>query len=164
MAAATVFGGLFLTGVAVSAASKYEAGKAAKKAHDYNADVAEKRGVYAETQSRLKWKRLIGQQLALYAKAGVDVSSGYPLLVMSQQAAEGELEALNIRYGSQNVADIERYYGKQAKGAGRIGAVSTLLTGLGAFGAMSGGGGGSTTSGTKPISFSSSSKPRLAGY
>ena len=131
--------GLFATGVGLSAAAKYQEGKTAKQAHDYNADVAEQKAAYEEGQSRLRWKRLMGQQLALYAKAGVDISSGSPLLVMSQQAAEGELEALNIRYSGENVANIERWYGKKAKRAGEIGAWSTLLTGGGFMASQYGG-------------------------
>ena len=121
--------GAYFAGVGLSAYGRYQEGKAAKQAHDYNAKIAEQKADYEESQSRQRWKRLIGQQTALYAKAGVDISSGSPLLVLSQQAAEGELEALNIRYAGRNEAELQKWYGKQAKKAGTIAAASTLLTG-----------------------------------
>ena len=132
--------GLFAAGVTLSAVGKYQEGKTAKEAHDYNAKIAEEGGAFEEAESRKRWKRLMGQQLALYAKAGVDISSGSPLLIMSQTAAEAELEALNIRYAGENVADVERWYGKKAKRAGEIGAFSNLLTGAGAYAATQYGG------------------------
>lgn len=57
---------------------------------------------YAEEQSRLKTKQILGRQRVLYAKAGVDISSGSPLEIMASTAAEGEREALMIeRQGTE---------------------------------------------------------------
>jgi hypothetical protein len=141
--------GAYFAGVYMSAVGKYQEGKTQKRAHDYNAERAEEKAAYEEEQSRLRWKRLIGQQQALYAKAGVDISSGSPLLIMSQTAAEGELEALNIRYAGENEAQMQRWYGKRAMQAAKLAAWSTLLTGGGGFAASQYGGrssGGGDTS------------------
>ncbi len=137
--------GAYFAGVYMSAVGKYQEGKTQKHAHEYNAQRAEERSKYEEEQTRLKWKRIIGQQLALYAKAGVDISSGSPLLIMSQTAAEGELEALNIRYAGENEAQMQRWYGKRAMQAAKLAAWSTLLTGGGGYTASNYGGGSSGT-------------------
>lgn len=118
-------------GAYMAAVGKYQEGKAAKQAHDYNAERAEERAAFEEEQSRLRWKRLMGHQLALYAKAGVDIDSGSPLLIMSAQAGEAELEALNIRYAGENEAEMQRWYGKKTFAAGKMAAWSTLLSGAG---------------------------------
>ena len=131
--------GVYFAGVYMSAMGKYQEGKQAKQAHDYNAEVAEQEAAYKEKESRLRFKRIIGRQLSLYAKAGVDISTGSPLLIMSQTAAEGELEALNIRYAGENLANMERWYGKRAKRAGKIAAWSTLLAGGGGYAVYRGG-------------------------
>lgn len=137
--------GAYFAGVYLSAVGKYQEGKQAKQAHDYNAEVAEQKAEYEEAQARKRWKRLMGTQLALYAKAGVDISSGSPLLILSSQAGEAELEALNIRYAGENEASMQRWYGKKAKRAGEIAAWSTLLTGVGGYTARYGGGSGGST-------------------
>jgi len=121
-------------GTALSAVSQYRAGQAQEEAYKYNAGVAEQKGIYEETQSRDKLRKLLSSQKALYAKAGVDMTSGSPLLLMADTAAQGEMEALNIRKGYQSEAKMNRYYGNQAKKAGNIKAGSTFLSGLGSVG------------------------------
>jgi hypothetical protein len=137
-----------LAATAMAAYSSYEQGKTQKDAYDYNARVNEQnakavreKSILDEEQSRERTKRLIGHQRTLYAKAGVDLSSGSPLLNFAETAAEGEEEAMAIRAGGNvganqelNQATLNRFYGQNAKTAGSIGAASTFLSGLGQAG------------------------------
>ncbi len=135
-------------GTGVSALGQIQKGKTEKAAGEYNARVSEanaaaieKKTVYEEEQSRDKLKRLMGTQRALYAKAGVDITSGSPLLVLADTAAEGEKEAKMIRYGGdveatqqKNQARLQRLYGSSAYSSGLIGAGSTFFSGMGQAG------------------------------
>ena len=133
-AALPVLLGVSIAGTALSAVGQYRAGQAASAAHEYSAGIIERRSAQEEELSRERLSKLMASQRALYAKAGVDISSGSPLLVLAETAAEGEKEALAIRRGGKEEATLERYYGKQAKRAGKIGAFSTFLTGMGQAG------------------------------
>ena len=111
--------------------------------------------------------RVGGRLRALLSASGVVPSAGTPLLLQAEQAAESELENLLIgfegRTGVQRArskAELDRLqagvFGQRAgfaRRAGRIGAGTTLLTGLG--GAAIGGagffGGGGTPPGTTSI-------------
>ncbi len=126
--------GLMLAGSTMSAAGTYQSGQAQKEAYEYNANVATEKGKYEEEQSRLRLSRLMGTQRALYAKAGVDLSSGSPLLTLAETAYQGEQEAQNIRRGYKSEATINRFYGVQASKAGTMGAISTFTQGLGQAG------------------------------
>ena len=140
--------GTSLVGTGLSAFGQYRAGQAQKSAYDYNARVAEseagvaKEGAAREEEiHRLKLKRMLGTQRALYGAAGVDITSGSPLLTMMSTAEEGEREAEFIKYGGEveatralNEGKMQRFYGKQASKTGKIGAGSTFFTGLGQAG------------------------------
>ncbi len=126
--------GVAMAGTALSAYGQYRQGQAQAAASEYNAAATEEKGKYEETQARDRLRHLLGTQRALYAKAGVDITSGSPLLVMADTASKGEQEALNIRRGYQTEAGIDRFYAKQYKRAGMIGGGSTFLTGLGTAG------------------------------
>ncbi len=137
-----------VAGTAMSAMGQIRQGQAQKAAYDYNTQVAEQEARVAragaareEEVHREKLNRLLGTQRALYASAGVDISSGSPLLTMMDTASEGEEEARYIRYGGEveatsklNEARLGRFYGGQASRTGRIGAGSTFFTGLGQAG------------------------------
>lgn len=137
-----------LVGTGLSAYGQYRQGQAQQQAYEYNAKVAEANAeaqktetTYEEQQSHERLRRLMGTQRTLYAKAGVDLSSGSPLLVLAETAAEGAEEIQAIRYGGDvaatkelNQARLDRMYGKNTYNAGMIGAGSTFLTGLGQAG------------------------------
>jgi len=136
MAAAIPYIGYALA--ALTAAGSYASAKAQAQAgadeqagNNLQATAIERKGVQDEENSRSRLRRLLASQRAMYAKAGVDISSGSPLTVMADTAAEGEKEALNIRFGAKEEAGFRRFYGKQAATAGRRAAGATLLTGLG---------------------------------
>jgi hypothetical protein len=135
-------------GTAVSAYGQYRQGQAAKAAGDLaeevsiaNAEAARTKAAYEEAIQRDKLKKLMGRTRTLYAKAGVDISEGSPLLMLMEQAEEGERDAQAIRYGGEvnaasslNQGIMAGYQGEQAYNAGMISAGSTFLTGLGQTG------------------------------
>ena len=65
--------------------------------------MARQEGKYEEAASRERLKKLMGTQRSLYAKAGVDISSGSPLLMLAETAAEGEMEALKYQASLPNL-------------------------------------------------------------
>jgi hypothetical protein len=114
----------------VGGISQFEAGQAGKSAYGYNARVAmeESRGKQSEVEQ--KFDRLMGRQASLYAKAGVDISSGSPLLVMTETAREKGQEESDIGRAGREQAALDKYYGKVAAFSGTMGGMSTFLKGL----------------------------------
>ena len=157
------------TAAIISAQNAKRAGEAQQEAYDYNAEVinteAEETGKKyeaAELQHRDKVRRLLATQRALYAKAGVDLTSGSPLAVLGETAEEGEEASLALRHEGavevtrlRNQAQLSRYYGENAAITGRNTAQTTLLSGLGqagmSFAMASKGMWGRGTSSTKTI-------------
>ena len=79
----------------------------------------------------------MSRQRALYGKSGVEIE-GSPLLVMEDTAAQGEMDALAIRWGGDVAAARARSEANlmkmQGRTAGRLGAIqagTTLLSGAG---------------------------------
>lgn len=132
-------------GSLISAKGSRDEGISKSTAYKYNAAINEQNAVAArtkadweETQSREKSRKLLGTQRALYAKAGVDLSSGSPLLVLAETAGEAEGEAQAIRWGGdvavgeqKNMATLNRFYGKAAKKAGNTAMWSGVATAAG---------------------------------
>jgi len=144
--------------VGLSAFGKYQQGQAEDVAYKYNARLLESDAIttrekaeYEAEKSKVETKRLIGEQTIRYAKAGVDISSGSPLMVLAATAAEGKEEEQMIRYTGdveatklRNQARMQRYYGSQAKKVGTLGALSTVLGSAGIMYGMSGVGSAAT--------------------
>ena len=141
---------LVVTAIAstMAAYGSYRQGQYAKRAGEYNAQIAERdaemaaqKAEYDAEASTRKFKMLMGKQRALYSKSGVDISKGSPLLMLTLQAEEAERERQAIYYGGdvasqqeRSRAEMSRFQGEEAAIAGRIGAGSTFLTGLGNVG------------------------------
>jgi len=143
-----------------TAYSSYQQGQAQQSMSSYNALIARQNADLAlqkqelqkmqtkitEQREREKTERFISEQRALYGKGGV-TTEGSPLLVMADTAAQGEVEALAIRYagsmeeaniiaqgsGYRQDAELARMRGGAASKAGSIGAGSALLTGVSQF-------------------------------
>lgn len=129
----------------LSAFSQYQAGEAYEVAGDYNARILEQQAVAArhsaafeEVKQRREARRLKAAQRARYGKAGVVITEGSPLTVLTETAAEAELDALAIRYagevkakGYEAQAEMSRWEGKQRKKAARLGMGRTILSGVG---------------------------------
>jgi hypothetical protein len=132
---------LGVVGGGISAYGQMQSAKVEAAAYKYNASINERNAVqerqkadYDEKQSRKKLATLMSSQRALYAKAGVDLSSGSPLFVLAETASEGEEEAQNIRWfgdvavaEQKNQATLNRFYAKQTVKAGKRAAWSTML-------------------------------------
>jgi hypothetical protein len=145
-----VIAGLVIAGIsaAVAAGGAVYSGVQQSNAADYNAAVAEQDALAAndrakseEDAHRESIRRILATQRALYGKSGLSME-GSPLLVMEDTAAQGELDALTIRYGGdiaaakgRSSANLSRMQGGAAKTASYFQAGSTLLSGAssGAF-------------------------------
>jgi len=126
--------GMAVAGTALSAYSQYRSGKEQKEAYDYNAALELHKAAYEERKSRRETRQLLGRQKALYAKAGVDIASGSPLLSLIDTVEQGEEEAQMIRQRGISAYDINKRYGEEAETAGKVGAISSFLTGVGVAG------------------------------
>ena len=98
---------------AVSAGGTLYAGEQQRKAASYSADVAEQaaraaqeRAAYDEEMHRERIRKTLSTIRSLYGKSGVDMT-GTPLLTLEETAAQGEMDALAIRYGG-NVAAAQK--------------------------------------------------------
>lgn len=125
----SLMSGLSLATSAVSGIGQVIAGRAEKKVYEENAKVALQKAAYEEEKSRKRTKYLLGTQRTLYAKAGVDISSGSPLAFGIYTASEGEKEALMERWGGEVEAKKQERYGRAAMQKGITGGISTFLTG-----------------------------------
>lgn len=143
-----VIAGLILGGTALSAISQKKQGKEERKLYQQRAAVAEEEakavGKAAEHQVRERQKegrRDVARALVLFAKSGVKPKLGTPGLVGKEIEDEyrrdmgfimegGEVEASRLR----SEAGFERRMGKSAYRAGKWGAASTVMSGLGTTG------------------------------
>lgn len=133
-----------VAGAAVSAYGAVRQGQNAKEAAEYNARASEieaaeakRKAAYDAETSSMQFKELMGKQKALYAKAGVDLSSGSPLLTMSFQAEQAERDKQAILYSGKTAeqssltrASLFRDSGSDSQTAGYISGGSTFLSGL----------------------------------
>jgi hypothetical protein len=113
-----------------SGVGQYQSGQAQKSAYNYNAAVALEQSHEQMETSESKFSTLIGRQASLYAKAGVDITKGSPLLVMAHTAAQGGKEQERERAAGQEQATMDRYYGKVAAYTGTTGGITSFLSGL----------------------------------
>lgn len=133
-------GPLKLIGGLVQAYGQVQAGEAAQRAYEFNANQAEQNAAQAqliaaqdERQTRILGRKALGSMRAAYGASGVTLE-GSPMDVLAESAAQAELDALNIKFSGEtkatnlrNQAKILRYQGGQAKSAGYLSASATLL-------------------------------------
>lgn len=131
-------------GTAVAAKGAAQQGKAARQAAEFNAAVQRNQAIAAQQKAdfdakrkREETERLLSLQNARFLKGGVRLA-GTPLLVLTDQAAQGEMDAQAIIYGGKiqaagyrDQATLSIMGGISAEAAGRIKATGTLLTGAG---------------------------------
>jgi hypothetical protein len=109
---------------------QYEQGQEQKSADDYNAQVTLDQMQQKMQTSEAKYSNLIGKQATAYARAGVDIASGSPLLMMAHTAAQSGKEQMSEAQAGDQEAALQRYYGKVAAWSGTIGGISTAISGL----------------------------------
>lgn len=133
--------GLMAAGTGLEALSSIQQGKQANKIAQYNAAVGEQEAVASEEKAafdeamhRDRVKKSISTLRARIGKSGVTSPAQAEAIEASIEA--GELDALAIRHSgaieaarARSGAKLERIRGKSAKRAGRIGAVTSLLSG-----------------------------------
>jgi hypothetical protein len=121
------------TGVASSAVSglgQYESGQEQKAADDYNAAITLQQMNQQMQTSEAKYSSLIGKQAASYARAGVDIASGSPLLQMVHTAQQSATEQESEYQAGTEESALQKYYGKLAAFSGTVGGISTFVSGL----------------------------------
>ncbi len=162
VAFAPLMAGVGLAGAGVSAAGSIEAGNAGQAAAAYRSQVAANNAKIAQTNARmdiqagevaatnqgLKTRAKVGEEKAAQGAAGVDVNTGSAVDVRAGTAEIGMLDALTVRsnaakqaYGQlvnasnyETQSKLDLMEGEQAKKAGEIGAISSLLGGASTVG------------------------------
>ncbi len=128
----------------VGAGGALYAGEQQRKAASYSADIAEQaaraaqaKAAYDEERHRERIRKTLSTIRSLYGKSGVDMT-GTPLLALEETAAQGEMDALAIRYGGdieaarqRSEAALLKMQGKTAQTSSYFEAGSTLLQGAG---------------------------------
>ena len=99
---------------------------------DTQAALVKRRATIEEARTRKTGKRLMGTQRAKFAKAGVRVA-GTPTEVISQTAADIELEALMIRSNAMQEAAALKAGARDIRSAALIRTGGTLLGDLDTF-------------------------------
>lgn len=146
----------------VSAIGSIRQGNAANESAKYNAAQIEQSAGIERAQATIKQedqraqaRSVIGRQLATVAESGTGLS-GSNLDLLGESMYNAEMDALNIRYGSElnavsslNQANVTRREGKNARTAGYLSAASSLASaGAGYMGGRPFSAGSSTTVGT----------------
>ena len=131
-------------GTALSVIGTLRAGSAAEEQSEIEQARAEGqalqeeiRGVEVERLRRKEGEKLKARQIAQFAKGGVRVGEGTPLLVMAETLLDTEEDVLAIKEGTQARAGTFRFtgqtfrsVGKTAKRTSRLKAGSSLLSGI----------------------------------
>lgn len=84
-------------GSGVSAFGQYQQGQNQQATYEYNANIALDKARQEEKISEAKYSKLKGEQRSLMAKAGVDLTSGSPLLILANTAMQAKEEEDRIR-------------------------------------------------------------------
>lgn len=131
-------------GTALSVAGTLQAGRAAEAQSDIEATLAESqavqeeaRGLEEERLRRRAGESLKARQVAQFAKGGVRVGEGTPLLVMAETILDTQEDISAIKEGTQARTGAFRLkgrtfraIGKAAKTASRFKAGTSLLSGI----------------------------------
>lgn len=131
-----------VAGTAMQAYGQYQAGKDAKKAADYNAQImernakaAEEKAAYEAEAEASRLRRVIGSQRAAAGASGYQMT-GSILDLQEDTTIQGTMEQMAILYGGQlqkqnfeAEAAGSRFQGQAAYRQGVTGAMGTLLSG-----------------------------------
>lgn len=125
-------GGLLMGGVgaATSGIGSYESGQQQKSAYDYNADITLQNMRDQMVANQQESSTLVSKQANSYASAGVDITSGSPLLIMAATRARMAVKGQQIEEAGTEEAAIQRYQGKMAAFSGTMTGIGSFLTGI----------------------------------
>lgn len=113
-----------------------EEGRRRQQAAEMQARETIERAKFNVETVRREGEALTGEQVSSFARAGVDISSGSPLLVLAEAKANAEREIFNIQREAEFEAQVLRAggmlqlaQGREVAAATRIRTGATLLTG-----------------------------------
>lgn len=118
------------TSSALSGVGKVISGQQQKSAYDYNADITTQNTNNEVVANQQKFSERVGKQANSYAGAGVDITSGSPLLIMAATAARGGQQGEQIEQAGTEEANMQRYYGKVAAFSGTMSGIGSFLQGM----------------------------------
>jgi hypothetical protein len=121
------------SGISQQRAYKLEA-EAVADAAEYNAALAIQEGAREAARRRRLARRELASQRVAFARAGVTLE-GSPLELLAQNAAELEMDALNVELDARRTANLERMRAKSIRDVSRTARGAALLSGAttGAF-------------------------------
>ena len=115
--------GNYLSGQSQADALQYQS-----QAATINANEARQQGAFEASRSMVFANQKIGAQVAGYAAAGVDTTSGSALAVIQSSHANAELDRLNILHGAdikainfENQSSIDKIAAGNTRQAGNLG-------------------------------------------
>jgi hypothetical protein len=121
--------GTQVAGGVLQARAAQAEGDAVASAAEYNRVRALQQGRAEERRRRRVARRELSSQRVAFAKAGVTLE-GSPLALLGQNAAEFEVDALNVGAAARNTANLERMRARSARRIGRRRAGAELLGGV----------------------------------
>lgn len=142
-------------GTLASVAAPIHQGQTDYAAGNYNAQVAEQNAIQSEQQAaeeerrfRIQSKKQLGDMRASYGASGVSME-GSPSDILGESAATAELDALTIKHQGavkaqayKQEAVLQRFYAKQGRLAGYLGAAGVVASKAAQASKASAGGGG----------------------
>lgn len=131
---------LMLGGGALSAYGSIYSGKAQSQAAEHNAKVAKLQGSIESQRIRKNARIQQASARATISKSGV-TSSGTPMTVLAESAANAEIDAINAAWGYRQRSEELMRQSKQIRTASYIQAGASLLASAGQAAGMMGGGG-----------------------
>lgn len=111
------------------ARNDYMQGKALKSIYETQGITSLYESELAAKDVALQNKQILGEEKTLYAKAGVDITSGSPLLVMSDTAGKGAVEVNRAKQQGISGYLTSQYYGKVAKISANMSSLSNTIMG-----------------------------------
>ena len=121
-----------LLGSIVGAVGAIQGGNAENSAAQFNAQSARMEAESRENAQRAQAKQQLGAIRAGVSKSGATME-GTPLAVLSESAANAEIDSLNTRYSGQREAALYESRGRNAKTAGYMRAGTSLLSSAGRY-------------------------------
>ena len=123
---------LSTVGTVASVMGAIQGGKAEGAAADFNAASATQEAQARENAQRAQAQRQLGTIRAGVSKSGATME-GTPLAVLSESAANAEIDALNTRYSGQRESALYTARGQNARTAGYMRAGTSLLSSAGKY-------------------------------
>jgi hypothetical protein len=97
------------------AASQRRTARAEQSLREQEAESIRQAAAYDERQFRRRAALLLGRQHAMFAEAGLDPTSGSPMLLEIDSVRQAEMEALNIRGQGERGAGVQDFEARMAR-------------------------------------------------